>query len=305
MMRGFLGEDVFKLALTNYLNKFSYSNAVGDDLWNEMEAVAKTKNILNESLSVKKIMDSWTIDSAGFPVVTVRRNGTDLVISQQRYFLPYINDNDTTSWYIPISYSTKSRSPTNEIPEYWLTKEQNEVLVIENAAENDEWVYININRTGYFRTNYDQLSWKNLIKGMADLSDVTRGMLIDDAFALARANLTDYDIPLTLGVFLRNMEMTSDNLNYLSWYAFEGGLEYLNNMLKRESAYGSLRTVMKYIVSVPFENYNFDEIVDQTDLDILHRQRIVQMACDYGIDKCLQTAQLIFRNWIENKNENK
>lgn len=299
MMRGFLGENTFRSGLSDYLKKFSYSNAVQDDLWESMENVARRDEVLAENLTVKQIMDSWTTQ-AGFPVVTVKRNGSDVIISQQRYFLPYTNHSDTTRWYIPISYSTSTRKPQDEIPEYWLTNENDEVT-IEDAVAEDQWIYININRTGYYRVNYDQLSWKNLIKNMASHSDITRAMLIDDAFNLARADLTDYDIPITMGIVIRNTAYE----DYLSWWAFESGIEYISNMLKREEAYGSFRTVMKYIVKIPFEVYNFNEIEDETDLEVLHKQRIVDLACNFGIDKCTQEAQLIFREWIANKAENK
>jgi aminopeptidase N len=299
MMRGFLGENTFRSGLSNYLKKFSYSNAVQDDLWESMEDVAKIDDVLNDTLTVKQIMDSWT-NHAGFPVVSVKRSGSNVIISQQRYFLPYTNHSDTTRWYVPISYSTSSRQPEDEIPEYWLTRDVDEVT-IEDAVGEDEWIFININRTGYYRVNYDQLSWKNLIKNFVKHSDITRAMLVDDAFNLARANLTDYDIPITMGIVIRN----AASEDYLSWWAFESGIEYLNNMLKREEAYGSFRTVMKHIVQIPFDSYNFEEFEDESDVEILHRQRIVDLACEYGIEKCTQTAQLIFREWITNKVENK
>lgn len=62
---------------------------------------------------------------------------------------------------------------------------------------------------------------------------------------------------------------------------------------------------MKYIVNVPFEDFNFNDLEDEKDLETLHRQRIVDMACEFGNDLCTQTAQLIFRQWFANKTENK
>src|SRR5690349_22271020 len=150
MMRGFLGENTFRLSLKNYLNKFEYGNAVQDDLWEVMTINAHKDNVLDERFTVKQIMDSWTVDSAGYPVLTVKRNGSDVVISQQRYFLPQTNLNDTTKWFVPISYATSRREPKDEIPDFWLPNTDKE-LVIEGVVEENEWIYLNLNRTGYYR----------------------------------------------------------------------------------------------------------------------------------------------------------
>jgi aminopeptidase N len=300
MMRGFLGENTFRMGLKNYLRKFEYDNAVQDDLWEAMTFNAHKDNVLDERFSVKEIMDSWTVDSAGYPVVTVERVGNDVVISQQRYFLPETDLNDTTKWFIPISYATGKRQPTNEIPDYWLPNTEKEI-VIENAVTDDDWIYLNLNRTGYYRVNYDQLSWKNLIKNLSNLSDITRAQLIDDAFNLARADLTGYDIPITMGIVIRSKAA----FDYLSWWAFGNGLEYITNMIKREPAYESYRTVMKFIIKNPYEALGFEELEDETDVELLHRARIVDLACEFGIDRCTNTAQLLFREWIANKAENK
>lgn len=300
MMRGFLGENTFRMGLKNYLRKFEYGNAVQDDLWDAMTFNAHKDSVLDDRFTVKQIMDSWTVDSAGYPVVTVTRSGTDVIITQQRYFLPQANLSDTTKWFIPISYATTQRQPHSEIPDYWLPNTDKE-LIIENAVAEDEWIYLNLNRTGYYRVNYDHDSWKNLIKNLPELSDVTRAMLIDDSFNLARADLTSYDVPITLGIVLR----AAAPLDYLSWWALANGLEYVTSMIKREPAYESYRTVMKYIIKFPYEELGFLEIDGETDVELLHRSRIVDMACEFGIDRCTNTAQLLFREWIGNKVENK
>lgn len=300
MMRGFLGENTFRMGLKNYLRKFEYGNAVQDDLWEAMTFNAHKDQVLDQRFTVKEIMDSWTVDSAGYPVVTVNRRGNDIIISQHRYFLPETNTSDTTKWFIPISYATTRRQPTNEIPDYWLPN-TDEQIVIEDAVEDSEWIMLNLNRTGYYRVNYDNLSWKNLIKNLANLTDVAKAQLVDDSFNLARANLVGYDIPITLGLMIR----TRAPFEYLPWWAFANGLEYITHMIKREPAYESYRTVMKYVIKLPYEELGFEELEDESDVELLHRARIVDLACEFGIDRCTNTAQLMFREWIGNKVENK
>lgn len=71
MMRGFLGEGSFRAGLRNYLKKYEFSNALQDDLWETMTEQAHKDGVLDFNLTVKEIMDTWTVQ-AGYPVVHVR-----------------------------------------------------------------------------------------------------------------------------------------------------------------------------------------------------------------------------------------
>jgi aminopeptidase N len=73
MMNHFLGEKTFKQGLTNYLKAHKYSNARQDDLWQELTQQAHQDCSLPSNVTVKEIMDTWTLQT-GYPVVTVTRN---------------------------------------------------------------------------------------------------------------------------------------------------------------------------------------------------------------------------------------
>lgn len=73
MMNKFLGEDVFQRSISNYLNKHRYSNADQDDLWNALTQEAHAVGVLPSNITVKMIMDTWTVQT-GYPLVTVTRD---------------------------------------------------------------------------------------------------------------------------------------------------------------------------------------------------------------------------------------
>lgn len=298
MMRAFLGETTFREALKNYLIKFEYGNAEQDDLWDIMTEEAHKADVFPKNLTVKQIMDTWTLQP-GYPVVSVIRNGSDLIISQQRYLLPELSINESSKWIIPISFATKDRVPNLEVPEYWLTDKSDEII-IENAVGENDYFYLNINRTGYYRVNYDPLSWKSLIFNMDNLPQIARAQLVDDAFNLARANIIEYDVPLTTGLVL--LKIPKD---YLSWWAFSDGIQYLSNMVKREAAYESFRAIMKNLIKTPYTDLGFDEIEGESHTELIHRARIVRLACEYGIDRCTNRAQILYRDWMSDRLENR
>lgn len=71
-------------------------------------------------------MDTWT-RQAGFPVVSVTRNGTKLTLSQKRFLADpnakYSLDSSPYKfkWEIPITYTT---SDNNTVQMFWFTKDQ-------------------------------------------------------------------------------------------------------------------------------------------------------------------------------------
>lgn len=73
MMNHFLGEKTFKRGLTNYLQAHKFSSARQDDLWQQLTLQAHQDGSLPLHMTVKEIMDTWTLQT-GYPVVTVTRN---------------------------------------------------------------------------------------------------------------------------------------------------------------------------------------------------------------------------------------
>lgn len=249
MMESFLGQTAFKAALEEYLRKFEYSNAVQDDLWDVMTKYGHQYNTLQKDLTVKQIMDSWTLQ-AGFPVLTVQQNGTDIHMSQQRYLLPKSDSNSTEKWFIPITFVTQANPVhNNTVPQYWLMNNTTN-LTLTNIVDSNHWFYFNVKRSGYYRVNYDYNSWKKLIKNMDDIPDVILAQLMDDALNLARSEIITYDIPLTFLLRLRARDI-------LQWAAVTPGIDYLTNMLNREPAYEHFRVSCKFSIFILVFTFSF------------------------------------------------
>ncbi|TWW53291.1 Aminopeptidase N, partial [Takifugu flavidus] len=94
----------------------------------------------------------------------------------------------------------------------------------ELISKNGEWILANVNRTGYYRVNYDPENWKRLLTQLETdrnlIPLVNRGQLIDDAFNLARANLVNVTLALDSTRFLRK------ETEYIPWEAATRNLQY-------------------------------------------------------------------------------
>ena len=96
----------------NYLNKYAYSSVVQDNLWDSLTETAHQDGSLDLSLTVKIIMDTWTLQK-GYPVVTISRNNNQLTLTQKWFLLNPLNTIQGTAeynkykWYIGFTFTTK------------------------------------------------------------------------------------------------------------------------------------------------------------------------------------------------------
>lgn len=106
-------------------------------------------------MSVKEIMDTWTLQT-GFPVVTVTRDyNTTSVHFQQKKF-EYADEVGKKKhsekredlWWIPITFTTSNVLNFNETrPTSWIRKTKD--LVIEDVEINNlDWLIVNVQQTG-------------------------------------------------------------------------------------------------------------------------------------------------------------
>jgi aminopeptidase N len=239
-MENFLTTDVFKRGLSNYLNDFSFQTATQDDLWTALTLEARKTNVFDEKMSVKEIMDGWTLQT-GFPYITVTRNYEkgDIQLEQRRFVLMETNlmeseeDESVESdpvWWVPITYTTRSElNFSNTKPTHWMKSEKR--IVITDNVSKDDWIIFNLQVTGYYRVNYDTENWKLIISHLNnpmryhEISQSNRAQLIDDAMNLARAEVLDYTTALDVTKYLNHES------DYVPWKTAINNLLYIDSML--------------------------------------------------------------------------
>ncbi|NXB74662.1 AMPN Aminopeptidase, partial [Donacobius atricapilla] len=295
MLSSFLSEDIFKKGLQTYLHTFSYNNTVYTDLWVHLqEAVEKNNVQLPDSIS--NIMDRWTLQM-GFPVVTVdTRSGT---INQTHFLLDPMSSVDRPSvfnytWIIPITWMTGS---TIRNSSYWLTK----VTDTNNdfKLNSSNWLLLNLNVTGYFRVNYNQENWDQLLNQLGTNHKVfpviNRAQIIDDAFNLARAKYVNVTLALSTTQFL------SQETEYMPWQAALSNLQYFQQMFDRSEVFGAMSKYMKKQVT-PLFNYYKDITSNWTEIpsDLMaqyNEVNAISTACSYGVTECQELAADYLRRW--------
>ncbi|RZB40073.1 Peptidase M1 and/or CopC domain containing protein, partial [Asbolus verrucosus] len=134
MVENFMGTENFKKGITKYLKDNSYNNVVPSDLWTAFQEFTAD---LPETL--EKVMEKWVIKS-GYPLLTVRVNGSNVIISQERFFTDGGVPSDSEKWYVPVTW-TKSNDP-NTFQNRWLLPSED--LVIQGElTDATEWIILN------------------------------------------------------------------------------------------------------------------------------------------------------------------
>ena len=136
-MKCILYKKRFKF-MQNYLRKYEFSNANQDNLWQELTAQGHFDSTLDRSLTIKEIMDTWTLQK-GYPVVNVHRSynnesSSSVMHIRQSWFLlnPSSKILNTAAyhkykWFVPFTFTTKSDlSFEFESKPYWLKPNQSE-----------------------------------------------------------------------------------------------------------------------------------------------------------------------------------
>ena len=165
MLESYVGEDAFRKGVSDYLKKFSFSNASGKDLWNSLGRAS--------SLPVTEVAKAW-LTRPGFPVVEVSSAGKKLKLTQKRFLIT--GSVPAAPWPIP----TAVRAGGEERKVFFDKKSM--TIDIESSD-----VLLNPGRQGFHVTLYDKTGYERLATGFADLNSHDRAGLINDLFLFLQA----------------------------------------------------------------------------------------------------------------------
>ncbi|KAK4881205.1 hypothetical protein RN001_004524 [Aquatica leii] len=309
MLIHFLGEETFKKGITRYLNKHAFNNAQQDDLWAALTKQAHMDGSLYDQMTVKEIMDTWTLQT-GYPVLNVVRNyacNTALVM-QERFLYDNFNSksNETkTCWWVPITLmSERNLQLNNTQPRKWLTCPCG-IDLMHEMPNKDEWVLFNVNISALYRINYDELNWRLLINALQNnfynIPVLNRVQLIDDSAALAWTGKLKYDIHFNI---LSYLVKESD---FLPWRAAISNFDTFEKLFRRTSSYGILKTFIRNLLKPIYGRVGGYET--KTTLNIVEESRfqsiITMWGCNYKVSGCIEDSKSLFNQWQTNSSDNK
>ncbi|HEY3065329.1 MAG TPA: M1 family metallopeptidase [Methylomirabilota bacterium] len=191
MLEQYLGPDVFREGIRTYLRRHAYGNTETADLWAALGEASRQP--------IPDVMDGW-IFRPGYPLVSARLDGADLVLSQQRFnYLPAplpagtpgtANRPETPAggarphWQVPIQIRVRARGADTS----------RRVLLAEGEArvrlpDGFDSALVNEGGHGFYRVRYAPELRQRLLARLDGLAPIERFNLLNDAWAATLAGL--------------------------------------------------------------------------------------------------------------------
>lgn len=202
MFEDFIGEDVFRESLHDYLKSHSHSNASKYDLWLSIKKTAEKHGVKFNA----EMIEEW-INKPGYPIVKVEKASGGFNLTEKRFTL--LKDKKDF-WTTPVHYATSDGEALTLLREKQFIKTKS------------DWIKINFNQPGFYRAFYQ----KSLVEKLGamikngGLSAVDAWGVENDLFVTARSGRVK--LPSYLD-FIQNFCMNvsyplSDSiLSHLSW----------------------------------------------------------------------------------------
>ncbi|XP_039517984.1 leucyl-cystinyl aminopeptidase-like [Pimephales promelas] len=288
MLNATLTNGEFRKGVIEYLLKYNRSNTESEDLWNSLSQVSK------QNLSVSEMMNTWTVHK-GFPLVTVKRNGTQVTLSQEHFLLNAENSTDYSSlWHVPLTYVNDSCSVLSSCKQVFHLKDKTAILKLPGEVK---WLKFNLRNDGFYIVHYDMEGWKALIDALnGDINVLPyedRAALINNIFALSRLGRVSFRQVLNLMDYIRNENETAP----LTEALFQ--LDQIYRLLDKRSELNLVSRMTSYIDShfgslMESQSWELETSVSKITL----RSALLEMACSLNRLNCTTQAKQLFDQWV-------
>ncbi|MDR4465584.1 MAG: M1 family metallopeptidase [Nitrospira sp.] len=191
MLEQYIGPNVFRDGVRQYLRTHAYGNADTKDLWEAIGAVAHQP--------VPELMNGW-IFQPGFPLVTATVNGQTLTLSQRRFTYLRQESSSEDLWHIPIQVRVMTDDRAEELQ--FLLKERETTVSLSRGVTA---LVVNAGGHGFYRVHHRGALFQQLLdEGCEHLAPIERFNLVSDVWATAVAGIVPLGDYLTFTARFKN-----------------------------------------------------------------------------------------------------
>jgi puromycin-sensitive aminopeptidase len=222
MIENYLGENDFRAGVRIYLDRHKWANATAGDFWRALDEAS--------GRDVTGLATAW-ITEPGHPLVScaVRESPTGLAVDlrQTRFFADPSVTPTGQVWPVPLVIRSGTRDGAATETRFLLDERSGSV-----ELPGATWYFPNGGGVGFYRYAFDDRSIALLAKEIARLTPEERLSLLDDQWALARANKATVGQVLSLVAGLKGedddlyvLRSVSEILAWLSHNVVHGATE--------------------------------------------------------------------------------
>lgn len=264
MMEMYLGIEVFREGVGNYLRKHSYSNTVTSDLWEGLDGAS--------GQPVGDIMDTWILQG-GYPQVDASLVDGGLHLRQSRFMTLPERSDDARLWQIPmmIKVSVAGEETTHRV---LMTTDE---MTLDIDGDID-WAVVNATGYGYYRVRYSSELLERLHSVIPSLEGLERFTILEDTFAFAKAG------QLKTKQFLDLASTYRAEPEQAIWQLMLGHLSRIGHMLP-EGAMPAYRSWVQRLFGSRAEEMGWEPQKTESDLAKLHRGQVLNAMGTIGAHK--------------------
>lgn len=286
MLYQYIGHEDFQKGIHDYLLKYSYKNAVTNDLWQALEAAS--------SKPICRMMSGWTTQT-GYPWIQVGEDGYEgddakLKLSQYKFSADgtTLDEDSSSIWSIPIQL-VRGKGQSTSVVDLNLFEDKEATFKIPDARDDNlSWFKFNPGSVGLYHTAHPSRWVHGLIHAVEHqrLPAMDRLNLLADTFALCQAGHVEITDLFTLLKAFRSetnysVWATIDScLDRLSAIFLEWELDYLDDFYK----FG--RSLYRDI----FEKITWDSKANESHTDTMLRSLVLNRLISFRDEPVISEA---------------
>jgi aminopeptidase N len=275
MLESFLGEEVFRDGIRNYIAKHLNSNTTTADLWNSLAGAS--------GKPVGEIAAGWT-EQPGFPVVKVARRDTAKVALEQERFTIHIPNAPDLQWKIPLTCSLDENPPVSSLME-------NKAAEIPNVPLNRA-LKLNAEGAGYYRVLYDAGSWKILLNQFPKLSAPDRVNLLCDSWSFVQANRA----PLSL--YFETIEKLPATADLAEREQVMNAFDFIDRLILGTPARGPFQSYARSNLRPKFNQLGWEPKSNEPPRSALLRADLIDALGHFGDQEIVAGCKERFRKYL-------
>jgi aminopeptidase N len=282
MLENYVGEDIFRQGVRQYMKQHAYSNTTTDDLWAEITEAG--------GRNIKTIADDFTLQP-GVPLINVQHatqdsNHTKLLLSQERFGLDS-ESQQPLIWHTPVSAASVLSNVNTTIV-------TSEAGPIELTVNGDLPVKINLHQTAYYRSKYSDDTFSKLAEQFWRLEAIDQIGLLYDTWALGEAGF------MPVSRYLDLTKLTDANADALIWRQIIETLLSIDSLYAGLGGRTSLQSYAVRLLKPVFAQVTWDRRPGEPDNVAVLREDLVYALGRMGDQDLIAEARRRVLNFITN-----
>jgi aminopeptidase N len=281
MLEDYLGEDVFRTGIREYMARHKYSNTTSEDLWVALQSAS--------GKDVRKLSADWTTQP-GYPLIKVDQacvDGERWVALSQEQFRVGAQPAARRLWDVPVKVGTVGGDSS--------------YVLLSGAASTvslpgcEGVLVVDPGSVGFFRVQYDHASFDALAAHAATLPDTVRLKLLTDTWSLVSAGR----MPLVSYVTL--LKRYGNEPRLAVWEAILDQLRTLDQVTETIGENAAVRRFAISLLKSKLSELGWDEKANEKSEEQSLRAELAAELARIGDEESIANARALFDRYLSDE----